>query len=359
MKPVKNQKSGKWDIQYRYVDSSGINRKTTKRGFPTRKAAEEWYLDFKYRKEESLNMSFGNFVQIYYENMSSQIREYTWISKKMIIETKILPYFKNMKVNEIEPKDILKWQNWVKNIKSKTGKSYSPTYLRSINSQMSAIMNFACNYYNLPSNPCKKVKSMGKKKRTGEIRFWTLEEYKVFSEAMMAKPISFYAFEMLYWCGLRLGELLALTPADFDFEKKTVLINKSYQRINGRDVITPPKTESSIRKVLMPDTLCDEMYDCINSIYGIADDMRIFNISKSYLTHEMERGCKETGVPKIRIHDIRHSAVSLLIDMGFSAVAIAERVGHSSPVETLEVYSHLFPTVQTKMAATLNEEMTS
>ena len=173
----------------------------------------------------------------------------------------------------------------------------------------------------------------------------------------MEKPISFYAFEMLYGCGIRLGEMLALTPADFDFDKKTVSISKSYQRINGRDIITPPKTDSSIRKVLMPDKLCDEMQDCINSIYGIKNNMRIFTITKSYLTHEMERGCKATGVPKIRIHDLRHSAVSLLIDKGYSAVAIAERVGHSSPVETLEVYSHLFPTIQTDIANKLNEEM--
>lgn len=359
MKPTKNKKTGKWDIQYHYFDFEGNYKKTTKRGFQTKKEAEEWYLNFKYSKEDNLNMSFEKFVGIYYEIMSSQIREYTWLSKKMIMDTKIMPYFKDMKVNEIEPKDILKWQNWVKSQRNKQGKPYAPTYLRSINSQLSAIMNFACNYYNLESNPCKKVKSMGKKKRSGEIKFWTVEQYKTFSEAMMEKPISFYAFEMLFWCGIRLGELLALTPADFDFERKTVSICKSYQRLNGRDVITLPKTESSIRKVLMPDKLCYEMQDCINSIYGITDDMRIFTVTKSYLTREMERGCKATGVPKIRLHDLRHSAVSLLIDKGYSAVAIAERVGHSSPVETLEVYSHLFPTVQTEMALRLNEEMIS
>lgn len=357
MKPVKNKKTGKWDIQYHYFDTEGNYRKTSKRGFATRKEAEEWYFDFKYCKEENLNMSFERFIEIYYEVMNSQIRENTWISKKLMIETKILPYFKNMKVNEIKPKDVLKWQNWVKSLHNKQDEPYAPTYLRSINSQLSAIFNFACNYYNLSSNPCKKVKSMGKKKRTEEIKFWTAVQYKKFSEAMMEKPISFYAFEMLYWCGIRLGELLALTPADFDFDKKTVTINKSYQRINGKDVVTPPKTESSIRKVIMPDALCDEMQECIGSIFGIGNDMRIFTITKSYLTREMERGCKQTGVPKIRLHDLRHSAVSLLIDKGYSAVAIAERVGHSSPVETLEVYSHLFPTVQTEMAMKLNEEM--
>lgn len=67
-----------------------------------------------------------------------------------------------------------------------------------------------------------------------EMLFWTKEEYLQFAEAMMDKPLSYYAFEMLYWCGIREGELLALTPADFDFEAETVRINKSYQRLKGK-----------------------------------------------------------------------------------------------------------------------------
>ena len=195
---------------------------------------------------------------------------------------------------------------------------------------------------------------MGKKKAK-EMLFWTQEEYQRFSEAIMDKPLSYYSFEMLYWCGIRLGELLALTPSDFDFEKQTVAITKSYQRIHGKDVITEPKTEQSIRVVAMPDFLSEEINDCIKSIYGITKDMRIFCVTKSYLHHEMERGCKASGVKKIRIHDLRHSHISLLINMGFSASAIGKRVGHTS-TEITDTYIHLFPTVQTEMAEMLNQE---
>lgn len=99
---------------------------------------------------------------------------------------------------------------------------------------------------------------MGKKKNR-EMLFWTKEEYLKFAEVMMDKPLSFYAFEMLYWCGIREGELLALTPADFDFEKCTVSITKSYQRLNGQDLITTPKTEKSNRIIKMPQFLADEI----------------------------------------------------------------------------------------------------
>lgn len=85
----------------------------------------------------------------------------------------------------------------------------------------------------------------------------------------------------------------------------------------------------------------------------LADTDRLFPVSKYYLKHEMTRGCKASGVREIRIHDLRHSHVSLLIDMGFSAVAIGDRVGHESASITYQ-YAHLFPSTQKDMANSLN-----
>ena len=187
--------------------------------------------------------------------------------------------------------------------------------------------------------------------------FWTKAEYQRFAEAMMDKPLSYYAFEMPYWCGIREGELLALTPADFDFEAGTVKISKSYQRLHGEDVITTPKTKKSNRTIKMPNFLCDEMRDYLGMLYGVKKKDRIFTVTKSYLHHEMDRGAKEAGVKRIRIHDLRHSHISLLIDMGFSAVAIADRVGHES-IEITYRYAHLFPSKQTEMADKLDFERT-
>lgn len=177
---------------------------------------------------------------------------------------------------------------------------------------------------------------------------------KKFSFEMMDKPVSFYAFEMLYWCGIREGELLALTPADFNFDKETVTINKSYQRLKGQDVITSPKTKKSNRTIKMPKFLCEEMKEYLGMLYGLKKKDRIFTVTKSYLHHEMDRGAKAAGVKRIRIHDLRHSHISLLIDMGFSAVAIADRVGHES-IDITYQYAHLFPSKQIEMAEKLDD----
>ena len=125
--------------------------------------------------------------------------------------------------------------------------------------------------------------------------------------------------------------------------------------MNGQDLITTPKTEKSNRIIKMPQFLAEEMQDYLKQLYGIEPNERMFAVTKSYLQREMDRGAKEAGVKRIRIHDIRHSAVSLLIDMGFSATAIADRVGHES-IDITYNYAHLFPSKQTEMAEKLNME---
>lgn len=123
----------------------------------------------------------------------------------------------------------------------------------------------------------------------------------------------------------------------------------------GRDIITDPKTAKSNRKIKMPSFLCEEMQDYLKMLYEISRKERIFNVTKSYLMHEMIRGTNASGVKRIRIHDLRHSHVSLLINMGFSVLAIGERVGHEAEKITYR-YAHLFPTVQDDMADKLDIE---
>ena len=151
---------------------------------------------------------------------------------------------------------------------------------------------------------------MGKAKGK-EMLFWTKEEYLQFSEVMKDKPVSYYAFEVLYWTGIREGELLALERGDFNIPDRKLTINKSYQHLQGKDYITSPKTEKSNRVIELPEFLCREMEDYFGMLYKCDEHTRLFTFSKSYLHHEMDRGAKAAGVKRIRIHDLRHSHVSL------------------------------------------------
>ena len=303
------------------------------------------------------NRVFNNLktdVQIYTKDIQSRLKQNTWRTKEVINRKKILPYFGSKKVNEILPKDIIAWQNKMIEYRDDKGKPYSPTYLKTLHNQLSAIFNHAVRFYDLKSNPAAKAGNMGKEKNR-EMLFWIKEEYLKFSDSMMDKPLSFYAFEMLYWCGIRSGELLALTAADFDLNKGTVHINKSYQRIKREDIVTEPKTPKSNRTIAMPNFLTEEMEEYISMMYGADPTDRIFPITKSYLHHEMTRGSKEQGIKRIRVHDLRHSHVSMLIEMGFSAVDIANRMGHES-IDITFRYAHMFPSKQKEMANRLDME---
>ena len=97
----------------------------------------------------------------------------------------------------------------------------------------------------------RRVDKIGSKKG-GEMQFWTKDEYLRFSEAVMDKSLSFHAFELLYWTGIRCGELLALTPFDFMLDSSRLRINKSYQSLHGMDTVTDPKTPKSVRTIVMP-----------------------------------------------------------------------------------------------------------
>ena len=353
--PVYKDKKGKWYVSKRYIDWKGEQERHVKRGFSTQREAKAYEAKFVSSLNANPTINFDEFVEIYYADRKAHLKENTFITKKNIVEKNIRPYFKNYRLNEITPAVVVHWQTVIMNKDIGDGKKYANAMLKTIHAQLSAIFNHAMKYYGLTTNPACAAGSMGKAEKK-EMKFWTLDEYRAFSKEIMDKPISYHAFEMLYWCGLRIGEMLALTPEDFDFDKKRVRINKSFQCLHGKEVITSPKTLKSNRYVDLPDFLAKEMKDYIGWLYGVQSTERIFPVSKGYMHHEMDRGTKLSGVKRIRIHDLRHSHISLLIEKGFSAVAIADRVGHETIRITYQ-YAHLFPSKGVEMANSLNEDM--
>jgi phage integrase len=350
-------KNGTWYCKFSYVNWKGQKLNKKKRGFSTKKEALAWEKEFLNGQAGSVELTFREFFELYKRDKKPRIRENTWRTKEAIVNSKIMPYIGDLLMNDITNVTIIQWQNELMKVKDDRGRNYSPTYLRTIHAQLSSILNHACRYYNLKTNVARDVGTMGEKE-ADEMSFWTQAEYEKFIDAIKDKPQSFYAFEILYWCGLRMGELLALTKEKFDFNTNTLKVDESLQKIDGENIITPPKTKKSIRKIVMPDFLAEEIQNYLDGFYKLKAKDLIFTFSKSYLHHEMDRGAKKANVKRIRVHDLRHSHVSLLIELGFSATAIADRVGHES-IDITYRYAHLFPSKQNEMADTLSQMRSS
>lgn len=352
MPVYKDEKRNTWYCKCNYRDWLGESKSKMKRGFATKKEALEWEREFLQRQSASMDMKLSSFVDVYFEDKSPRLKERSIMTKRTLIETKILPYFGDKQMDEITAVDIIKWQNALLN------QEYKPTYLRMIQNQLTALFNHAERFYDLKDNPCKKVDKMGRA-NAKELNFWTKDEFEVFIQCFTEEEEMYrIIFLMLFWLGCRVGELLALTSEDIDFENGTVSISKTYFRRNKTDYITAPKTESSNRKITIPQFLQKEIKQFLDRQYELMSVERIFPITDRAIQKKMKQKTEQAKLKPIRVHDLRHLHIALLIEKGMQPLVIAQRVGHDSVNTTMNIYGHLYPNKQKQVADLLNAEAT-
>ncbi len=333
MSTFKN-KRGSWTCKFYYTDWTGKRRQKKKEGFKTKREAREFEINFLNSCKTDVDITFANLVIEYMSDCQIRLKPTTYASKEHIIRTKLLPYFSDIPINLIDISTVRKWQN---NIISNP-KNYAQTYQKTIHNQLSAILNYAVKYYGLPVNAAAKCGGIGKKNAEA-MNFWTISEFQKFIKVVDNQKTK-TIFNLLFYSGIREGELLALTLDDFDFSNNTVSINKNYARLNGVDIIQEPKTPKSKRFVSLPKPIMEMVWDY--SKKHISSE-RLFKVSKNFLHREMDKYSQLAQVKRIRIHDLRHSYASMLIELGTPPLEIQERLGHEDIQTTLNTYSHLYP----------------
>lgn len=323
-----------------------------KRGFSLLREAKEWERDFLLKQAAQPSMPFRALAALYLEDKKAHTKQITYETKKNRIGKWLLPFFSDRPVDTINAADIRKWQAVLKESKNANNKLLSPGYMQNLVTELSSIFNYAVKIYGLSSNPCRIAgNTVGKKQKS--LNFWTKEEFDRFIDTFDRKDPYYTAFLILYYCGLRIGELEALTIGDIDQDAGTLTINKTYHLINGKGIITPPKTERANRTITLPPFLLDAIRLHLSRLYGSDHSTRLFLASHSSYARQMELHTKKAGAKRIRLHDLRHSHASLLIELGFSALLVSERLGHENVSTTLNIYSHLFPSKQSEVAEKL------
>lgn len=350
MPVYKDEKRGTWWVSVRYTNWAGQPDRKVKRGFSRERDAKAWERDFLFQQSRSCDMTVSALWELYREDDRARLRESTRDSKDSLYRTHIEPYWKDTPVNTITPADVRKWQNTLVSARKPDGDPYKPTYLRSIHSRFSALMNYAVTFYHLPANPCRASGSIGAKKRK-EFSFWTLDQFNQVITYVDA-PAKHLALMILFWLGLREGECLALTAADLG-DDGYFSISKTFHRRKGREFFGPPKSDNGIRYLAAPNFLIDEFRKYCGSLYDLKPSDRIFYFGKSTLGRELDRAAACAGIPRIRLHDLRHSNASLLIKMGYDIPMLAARLGDSMKVVS-ETYAHLYPKAQDHVAAQMD-----
>lgn len=159
--PAYKNERGTYYAKFRYIDWQGNKKQKKKEGFKTKKEALSFEREFLLKETSNPDMIFGSLVELYMSDIKARIRQTTYETKENIIYNRVLPFFKNKKINEITAGDVRHWQNELIN------SDYSKTYIKTINNQLSAIFNYAMRYHNLSKNPAREAGSVGKKMPAG------------------------------------------------------------------------------------------------------------------------------------------------------------------------------------------------
>lgn len=333
MPVYQDSKTKKYYFSCYYVDWQGQRRRKVKRGFLLARDAKEAEREFLAQYASECNMSLKAMYDFYIADCRQRLKSSTVVIKKSLFEKSILPYLGELAMNDISPANIRQWQNEI------LGK-YAATSAHNVNSQLSALFNFACKFYGLQQNPVRITGSIGGV-HSDVAQYWTITEFRLamFHVRDIADKT---AITLLFYSGMRIGELLALNIADYDRQAFTVQVSKTLAQGEQGKVIQTPKTKKSNRQITIPYAAVEALNNYINALYEPKEKDRLFFMSSEHLQKTLRAAAIAAGVPAIRLHDLRHSHASILINNNVNIKAISERLGHQRIETTLNIYGHLY-----------------
>lgn len=326
-------KDGKtWRATF-YCKINGENKKINRRGFETKKIAQEFEREFLLKNDGSIDMMFTTLLSGYYENIENRLKYNTIISKKGKIKKWILPFLVKKKLSEITALNIKEIQN---NLLKSDLKTASKNV---VNSYLKDIFDYCLKYYNIKFDFVIDG-TIAKMDYITERTIITEEQLNILLERE-EKELYRLVMIILFWTGIRSGELLALNFGDFDLINKTLTINKSSYRDKKGVYITSPKSLKSNRTILINTKVVEAVERLKEITYNNKDEDFIFNLYKTSLYLHLRRLGEKCGIQGLGCHSFRHSYATYLIGKNVNPLIVAKQLGHSSVSMTLNTYSHI------------------
>lgn len=354
MKGTKDGKQ-KYRVRINYADNYGKPRQIDRVAYGRLEAnALEIQLTQELKKSlPAARMTVGELYRKYIDAVAHEIRKTSLNKNRVTLSEHVLPYFEDTPLDKLTAPVLQDWKLEIekKGLKIRTKQNIYSTFR--------ALLNWGVKLDYLPTNILLKVGNFKSSDiSVSKPEFYTAEEYLAFSNAAKeysqnsphACDFDFYVFfAIAFYCGLRKGEIHALKWSDIENDRMHITRSIS-QKLKGKDTETPPKNKASIRTLQIPKPLLDILdiqKERQKNIKGFSEDFRICGGTRSLRDTSIENMNKKfatlAGIKKIRIHDFRHSHVSLLANNGINIQEIARRLGHSDIKMTWNTYSHLYP----------------
>jgi len=357
----KDKKRGTWYVSVYVELKNGDRKRILRRGFETQAEAKRAEADIILNAtiDNADNPLFTDVIDEYIQWYKKRRKASSLHRLKKECRLYIKPFFKNKLIQDIKRRDVIKFQDFLLD-------KLSVTTSKNVHSYLSAILNFAIKMEYINNNVAREV---GNIQATENKRFeyWTLEEFKEFM-----KVVDVFKYRTLYMClfysGARIGELLALTWKDIDFDNNIIDINKT----NSMGKITSPKTETSNRIIKMPNHTMNLLRQLKLQLTYDKIDYFVFGEFYEPLSHtavtdyynglfetdakSYQNNKKKAAVKKIRLHDFRHSHASYLINGGYDIQIVSKRLGHSKISTTYDIYSHLYPNKEEEAIAKMEDD---
>lgn len=332
-----------------YKDWNGQQRRKLKRGFKLARDAKAAEREFLAQYAQQPDFTFQAMYELYIADCRTRQKPSTVHTKEVHFQYAILPFFRDLKLAEINPAHVRRWQNDLI-------KHYAPTTQKQIHGVLSALFNFAIKIYSLANNPARIAGSVGTQKAY-RAKFWTVEQFNAAMQFVAPEYLAF--FNLAFYSGLRPGELLALEIKDYNPAARTITVTKSLEYIKGVYYIGPTKNAQSTRIVSIPAAVCSMLDEYMGHLYEPEPEEPLFLLlSRSSMQKYLYEAAEKAGFEHIRLHDLRHSHASLLINLGVNILAISRRLGHNDIKTTLNIYGHLYHTTNEEIAAQLDDIIT-
>lgn len=361
--PVYQDKNKTYYVSKSYNDPlTGYPKNHCKRGFKTRNEAKRYEskFDINLRCAQSTNYNIEVLVDMFLDYKKDRVKSRTYYDIKKIADKHITPTFKHLGIKDIKPSMIEHWQRQL------LEKNYSNDYLEAIQGLFSRIFNYCISKEIVDTNPVKIVGFVkNQSKSIRKLQFYTTDQYLKFRGSITDERY-LLIFDLLYFTGMRISELQARTWSDLNFDDNTLYIHSNYDCKNH--VITPSTKNGESRIIYLSDNLMIQLRKRYSEMkrYKNFDPTKFYIISdlsilsqktisnnKKYILDTYNDSYPDDQLPKIRIHDFRHSHVSMLINSEVDTFTIAERLGHSKQMVE-NVYGHLFPSKKKEILNVLN-----